>query len=61
MWKIFQDWESIASVPLEDATGYLLEFADEPMLLVRCEEESSIDLEPECSSQQEVTGIHLSD
>lgn len=60
MWELFQGWESIASAPLEDATGYLLEFTDEPMLLVRQGEESSIALEPECSSQQEDTGIQVS-
>lgn len=41
MWKIFQDWESISSVPLGDSTGHLLEFSDVPMLLVRVEGESS--------------------
>ncbi len=61
MWEIFQGWESIASVPLGESTGYLLEFTDEPMLLVRQEEESSIDLEPECFSQHGDTGIQHSE
>ena len=43
MWRLFLGWESIPSAKLEDATGYLLEFADEPMLLQRLSEESSTD------------------
>lgn len=60
MWEIYPGWESIVSVPLEDATGYLLEFADEPMLLVRQGEGYSIDSELESSVLQGDTGIQLS-
>ena len=53
MWRLFQGWESIPSAKLEDATGYLLEFADEPMLLQRLSEESSTD-----SAQQSTVQNH---
>ncbi len=60
MWRIFQGWESIPSAKLEDATGYLLEFTDEPMLLQRLSEESSIDSAQQSTAQQPEDSIHVS-
>ena len=56
MWEVHQTWESISSVPLGESTAYLLEFADTPMLLVQCSEDSSIDSELKSSAQQLGTG-----
>lgn len=47
MWEIYQDWESISSAPLGESMAFLLEFADEPMLLQRHNEDLSTDLEQE--------------
>ncbi len=55
MWELFHGWDSIASVQLEDSTGYLLEFADEPMLLVRQEGESFGDLEQQSTTKEGAT------
>ena len=60
MWRLFQGWESIPSAKLEDATGYLLEFADEPMLLQRLSEESSTDSAPQSTAQQPEDSTHVS-
>lgn len=53
-------WESIPSAKLEDATGYLLEFADEPMLLQRLSEESSTDSAQQSTAQQPEDSTHAS-
>jgi hypothetical protein len=39
MWEVFPDLGSIDSVPVVGVMEFLLEFSDEPMLLVRVEEE----------------------
>jgi hypothetical protein len=52
MWELFQGWDSIVSVQLEDSTGYLLEFADEPMLLVRQDAESFGGLEQQSTTKE---------
>ena len=53
MWELFQGWDSIASVQLEDSTGYLLEFTGEPMLLVRQDAESFGGLEQQSTTKEE--------
>lgn len=53
MWEIFQGWKSIALVPLGESRVFVLEFADEPMLLVCASEESSGDLEQQFTANQE--------
>jgi hypothetical protein len=58
MWEIFQGWESIASAPIDDYTGYLLEFTDEPMLLVRSTEAYSTDLEQQSTTEELGGGTH---
>ena len=49
MWEVYQGWDSIPSAPLGESTAHLLEFADEPMLLVQLNGEFSGDLEQESS------------
>ncbi len=53
MWELFQGWDSIVSASLDDSTGYLLEFADEPMLLVRQDVGFSGDLEQQSMTKEE--------
>ncbi len=53
MWEVFQDWKSIALVPLGESQVYCLEFADEPMLLVPVSEDSSGDLKQQSIAQLE--------
>ncbi len=53
MWELFQGWDSIVLASLDDSTGYLLEFADEPMLLVRQDVGFSGDLEQQSIANQE--------
>ena len=53
MWELFQGWDSIVSASLDDSTGYLLEFADKPMLLVRQDVGFSGDLEQQFIANQE--------
>mgnify|MGYP004473420399 CR=1 FL=1 len=50
MWEIYQDSKSIRSIQLEGLQVYSLYFADEPMLLVRLKEDSSIGLEQKYSA-----------
>jgi hypothetical protein len=52
MWKLLEGWESIALEPLGESRVCLLEFVDEPMLLVSVGEESSTDLEQQSIVQQ---------
>ncbi len=49
MWELFQDLESIRSTGQELHTAYSLSFSDEPMYLVRLNEESSTELERKSS------------
>jgi len=59
MWKLLEDWESISLEPLGESTVYWLEFADEPMLLVCVDEESSIDLEQQSTVQAQDDSIQV--
>jgi len=54
MWEVFQGWDSIVSASLDDSTGYLLEFTDEPMLLVRQDVGFSGDLEQQFMTKEGV-------
>ncbi len=51
MWELLMDWDAIASAPLGESTVYLLEFADDCIVLVCASGESSGDSEQESSAQ----------
>ncbi len=60
MWEFFLGSESIDLEPGQNATVYSLQFADEPMLLVRYNEGSSIGLEPKSSVPVKATSTRSS-
>lgn len=49
MWKLTIGIDTISSIPLGESQAYLLEFADDCMLLEQVLEESSGDLEQTCT------------
>ncbi len=60
MWKLFQDSESIRLTGQELHTAYSLSFSDEPMYLVRLNEESSTELERKSSVPVRATSTQRS-
>ncbi len=60
MWEFFLDSESIDLEAVPSAMVYSLQFADEPMLLVRYNEDSSIGLEPKSSVPVKATSTRSS-
>jgi len=53
MWKVFQRLASTHSANQDGATVLCLQFVDKPMYLVQQKEESSTDLAPQSTAQQE--------